>query len=120
MNEVVLVAMGRSALGKASRGTLKQTRPEDIAMQVLAGVLKQTPRLSPKEIDDVVLGCAFPEAEQGINVGASSRWDRVWMNVYRDRQSTVFVRRACSPSSLPRTALPPDRTTLSPPEGWSQ
>jgi acetyl-CoA acyltransferase len=69
MSEVVLVAMGRSALGKASRGTLKQTRPEDIAMQVLAGVLKQTPQLSPKEIDDVVLGCAFPEAEQGINVG---------------------------------------------------
>lgn len=69
MSEVVLVAMGRSALGKASRGTLKQTRPEDIAAQVLAGVLKQAPQLSPKEIDDVVLGCAFPEAEQGINVG---------------------------------------------------
>ncbi|MDR3356980.1 MAG: thiolase family protein [Spirochaetaceae bacterium] len=69
MSEAVLVAMGRSALGKASRGTLKQTRPEDIAAQVLAGVLKQAPQLSPKEIDDVILGCAFPEAEQGINIG---------------------------------------------------
>ncbi|MDR2159488.1 MAG: thiolase family protein [Treponema sp.] len=69
MNEAVLVAMGRSALGKASRGTLRQTRPEDIAVQVLAGVLKQAPQLSPKDIDDVILGCAFPEAEQGINIG---------------------------------------------------
>jgi acetyl-CoA acyltransferase len=69
MSEAVVAAMGRSAMGKASKGTLRQTRPEDIAAQVLRGVLKQLPQLPPEAIDDVVLGCAFPEAEQGINAG---------------------------------------------------
>lgn len=69
MTEAVIVAMGRSAIGKAPKGTLKHTRPEDLASQVLKGVLAKLPGLPKNEIDDVIIGCAFPEAEQGLNLG---------------------------------------------------
>ncbi|NLV85870.1 MAG: thiolase family protein [Clostridiales bacterium] len=68
MREAVIVAYGRSAIGRAKRGTLKDTRPEAYASQVLKGVLAKVPQLDPKDIDDVILGCAFQEAEQGNNV----------------------------------------------------
>jgi acetyl-CoA acyltransferase len=68
MKNAVIVAMGRSAIGKAGRGTLRSTRPEDIAAQVLRGVLAQVPALPVEVIEDVIVGCAFPEAEQGMNV----------------------------------------------------
>lgn len=68
MNEAVLVVMGRSALGKAGRGMLRYTRPEDLATQVLQGVLNQLPELPTTAIDDLILGCAMPEAEQGMNM----------------------------------------------------
>ncbi len=68
IREAVIVAYGRSAIGKAKRGTLKDTRPESYASQVLKGVLAKVPQLDPKDIDDVILGCAFQEAEQGNNV----------------------------------------------------
>lgn len=68
MKEAVIVALGRSAIGKAPKGALKHTRPDDVAAQVLKGVLAKVPELDTHEIDDVVIGCAMPEAEQGINV----------------------------------------------------
>jgi len=68
MREAVIVALGRSPIGKAPKGTLKYTRPEDIGAQVLLGLLKLVPQLEPKEIDDIIIGCAFPEAEQGMNL----------------------------------------------------
>lgn len=68
IREAVIVAYGRSAVGKAKRGTLKDTRPESYGAQVLKGVLERVPKLNPTEIDDVILGCAFQEAEQGNNV----------------------------------------------------
>lgn len=68
MKEAVLVAFGRSPIGRASKGGLKDTRPEDVAAQVIQGVLKKVPDLDLSEIDDIVFGCAFPEAEQGFNV----------------------------------------------------
>lgn len=68
MREAVIVALIRSAIGKAPNGTLKYSRPEDIGAQVLVGVLNQVPQLNPKEIDDIIIGCAFPEAEQGMNI----------------------------------------------------
>ncbi|WP_273227393.1 thiolase family protein [Geosporobacter ferrireducens] len=67
-NNAVLVAMGRSAIGKAPKGTLRYTRPEELASQVLQGVLAQLPDLPQGQIDDLILGCAMPEAEQGLNV----------------------------------------------------
>lgn len=68
IREAVIVAYGRSAIGRAKRGSLKDTRPEAFGGQVLKGVLEQVPQLDPKDIDDVILGCAFQEAEQGNNV----------------------------------------------------
>ena len=68
IKEAVIVAYGRSAIGKAKRGSLKDTRPESYGSQVLRGVLDRCPKLNPAEIDDVILGCAFQEAEQGNNV----------------------------------------------------
>ena len=68
IREAVIVAYGRSAVGRAKRGTLKDTRPEAYASQILKGVLAKVPQLNPADIDDVILGCAFQEAEQGNNV----------------------------------------------------
>ncbi|QNB45018.1 acetyl-CoA C-acyltransferase [Thermanaerosceptrum fracticalcis] len=68
MKEAVIVACGRSAIGKAPGGQLKYTRPDEIAAQVVQGVVKRIPQLDPGKIDDFVLGCAFPEAEQGMNL----------------------------------------------------
>lgn len=68
MKEAVIVALGRSAIGKAPKGTLKYSRPEDIGAQVLTGVLNQVPGIILEEIDDIIIGCAFPEAEQGMNI----------------------------------------------------
>jgi acetyl-CoA acyltransferase len=69
MREAVIVAIARSPIGKAVKGKLKDTRPEDIAAQVTQNVLAKVPQVSPEMIDDFVLGCAFPEAEQGMNLG---------------------------------------------------
>jgi len=69
MKEAVIVALGRSAIGKAPKGALRYTRPDDFGTQVLKGVLAQVPQLNLAEIDDIVLGCAFGEGEQGANLG---------------------------------------------------
>ncbi len=69
MREAVIVAFGRSAIGKAPKGALRYTRPEDFGAEVLKGVLKKVPQLNPEEIDDVIIGCAMPEGEQGLNIG---------------------------------------------------
>jgi len=71
MREAVIVACGRSPIGKAPRGALKFTRPDDLAAQVLRGTLGKVPELDPALIEDFILGCAFPEAEQGVNVARS-------------------------------------------------
>ncbi len=68
MREAVLVSAVRTAVGKAPRGTLKDTRPDELAAAAIAEAVRRVPGLDPKEIDDVVLGCALPEAEQGLNV----------------------------------------------------
>ncbi len=69
MREAVIVAMGRSAIGKAPKGKLRYTRPEDFGAEVLNAVLAKVPQLDHSEIDDVIIGCAMPEGEQGLNMG---------------------------------------------------
>ncbi len=69
MREAVIVSAVRTAVGKAPKGKLKNTRPEYMASTVVKEVLARTPGLDPAEIDDFILGCSFPEAEQGMNVG---------------------------------------------------
>ncbi|MSO24298.1 MAG: acetyl-CoA C-acyltransferase [Acidobacteria bacterium] len=68
MREAVIVSAVRTPVGKAKKGTLKDMRPDDMAAAVIAEAVKRTPGLKPEEIDDVILGCAMPEAEQGMNV----------------------------------------------------
>jgi acetyl-CoA acyltransferase len=68
MKEAVIVSAVRTAVGKAPRGTLKDTRPDDLAAVVIQEAIRRVPGLEPAEIDDVVMGCALPEAEQGLNV----------------------------------------------------
>lgn len=69
MQTAVIVSARRSAVARAHKGTLANTRPDDIAAQVIRGALAEVPGLPPGAIDDVVLGCAMPEAEQGLNIG---------------------------------------------------
>ncbi len=66
--EAVIVTASRTPVGKAKRGGLATVRPDELAALVLKELLKRTPKLDPKEIDDVILGCAFPEGEQGMNM----------------------------------------------------
>lgn len=68
MNEAVIVDCLRTAVGKSGRGTLKNTRPDDMAAAVFDGLLKKYPQVPRAEIDDVILGCAMPEAESGMNM----------------------------------------------------
>jgi acetyl-CoA acyltransferase len=66
--EVVVAQAVRSAVGRAGKGALAQTRPDELAAQVIRAALAKLPTLSPADVDDVVLGCAMPEGEQGLNV----------------------------------------------------
>lgn len=68
MTEVVIVGAARTAIGKSPKGALRYTRPDDLAAEVIGAALKRVPGLTPEEIEDVILGCATPEAEQGLNV----------------------------------------------------
>ena len=68
MREVVLVSSVRTPVGRAYKGTLRATRPDELAAIAIKGALARVPQLDPKEIEDVIFGCAMPEAEQGMNV----------------------------------------------------
>lgn len=68
MNEAVIIDCLRTAVGKSGRGTLKNTRPDDMAAAVFDALLKKHPQVQASEIDDVILGCATPEAESGMNM----------------------------------------------------
>ncbi len=68
MKEAVIVSAARTAVGKAPRGTLRSTRPDEMAAAAIREVLRRVPGLEPAEVEDVILGCAMPEAEQGNNV----------------------------------------------------
>src|SRR3990172_4112073 len=68
MKEAVIVSSVRTAVGKAGKGMLRATRPDDLAAIAIRAAIERVPGLDAKEIDDVILGCAMPEAEQGMNV----------------------------------------------------
>jgi acetyl-CoA acyltransferase len=68
MQEAVIVSAVRTAVGKAPNGVLRSTRPDELAAATISEALKRAPGVEPSEIDDVILGCAMPEAEQGLNV----------------------------------------------------
>jgi acetyl-CoA acyltransferase len=92
MREAVIVAACRTAVGKAPRGTLKDTRPEHMGCAVLTDLLKRAGDLDPMLIDDVIIGCAFPESTQGLNIGRVLVMSMGWP----DRIPGMTVNRFCS------------------------
>jgi len=92
MREAVIVAACRTAVGKAPRGTLKDTRPEQMGCTVLGDLVKRAGDLDPNLIDDVIIGCTFPEATQGLNLGRVLVMSMGWP----DRVPGMTVNRFCS------------------------
>ena len=104
MKDVVIASSVRTPVGKAYKGTLRATRPDDLAAVAIKGALGRMPQLDPKEIEDVVLGCAMPEAEQGMNVARIASL-RAGLPV---ECSAMTINRFCS-SGLQAIALVADR-----------
>ena len=92
MKEAVIVAACRTAAGKAPRGILKDVRPEAMGCAVLGDLLKRSDDLDPALIDDVIIGCTFPEATQGLNLGRVLVMSMGWP----DRIPGMTVNRFCS------------------------
>jgi acetyl-CoA acyltransferase len=103
MTEVFIVAAIRTAVGKAPKGTLATTRPDDLAATAIQGALQRVPALDAAEIEDVILGCAMPEAEQGTNVARIASL-RAGLPV---EVSAMTINRFCS-SGLQAIALAAD------------
>jgi acetyl-CoA acyltransferase len=95
MNEAVIVAALRTAVGKAPRGSLRTTRPDDMAAEVIRALVAKTPELKADDIDDVIMGCAAPEAESGANVARIAAL-RAGLP---DSVAAVTVNRFCSSGS---------------------
>lgn len=72
MRDAVIVSAVRTACGKAPKGALRATRPDDLGAFAITGALQRVPALDRKEIEDVIIGCAMPEAEQGMNVARTA------------------------------------------------
>ncbi len=69
MTEAYIISSVRTAIGKAPRGSLHHMRPDDLGAIAVKGAIAKTTNLDPKQIDDIIMGCAFPEGEQGMNLG---------------------------------------------------
>jgi len=107
MNDAVIVSAVRTPVGKAPNGALRFTRPDEMAATAIAEALKRLPGLDPAEIDDVIVGCAMPEAEQGLNVARIASL-RAGIPV---SASAVTVNRFCS-SGLQSIAYGAERIML--------
>jgi acetyl-CoA acyltransferase len=104
MKDVIIASAVRTAVGKAPRGTLRTTRPDDLAAFAITGALERVPQLDKSEIEDVIIGCAMPEAEQGMNVARVASF-RAGLPV---TASAMTINRYCS-SGLQSIALAADR-----------
>jgi acetyl-CoA acyltransferase len=104
MREAVIVSSVRTAVGRAFKGALRSTRPDDLAAEAIRAALARVPSLNPKEIEDVILGCAMPEAEQGMNVARIASL-RAGLPV---EASAMTINRFCS-SGLQAIAIAAER-----------
>src|SRR5438270_1321801 len=104
MREVVIASAVRTPVGRAYKGGLRATRPDDMAAVAIKGALARVPQLDSKEIEDVILGCAMPEAEQGMNVARIASL-RAGLPV---EASAMTINRFCS-SGLQAIALAAER-----------
>lgn len=104
MQDAVIVSSVRTAVGKAPRGTLKDTRPDELGAAVIKEAIARVPGLEAADIEDVIMGCAMPEAEQGMNVARAAAI-RAGLPV---ETSAMTINRFCS-SGLQSIALAADR-----------
>jgi acetyl-CoA acyltransferase len=104
MREVIIASSVRTPVGRAYKGTLRSTRPDELGAVAIRGALERLPQLDAKEIEDVILGCAMPEAEQGMNV-ARIAWLRAGLPV---EVSALTINRFCS-SGLQAIAMAAER-----------
>ena len=107
IQEAYIVAATRTPVGKAPRGMLRQVRPDDLLVHAMRSVLAQAPALEPGSIEDVVVGCAFPEAEQGLNMARVA----ALLAGLPDTVPGVTVNRYCS-SGLNAVQIAADRIRL--------
>ncbi|HEY3252941.1 MAG TPA: thiolase family protein [Polyangiaceae bacterium] len=77
---VIIASAVRTPVGRALKGTLRNTRPEDLAAAAMVAALARVPGLKAEDVDDVILGCAMPEAEQGLNIARNSVFLAKWPN----------------------------------------
>ena len=110
MREAVIVSALRTAVGKAPRGVLRDTRPDDMAGTVIKAAIERTPGLDASMVEDVILGCAMPEAEQGMNVARQASW----LAGIPKEASAVTINRFCS-SGLQAIAFAGERIMA----GWA-
>src|ERR1700754_25086 len=104
IQDAYIVAAVRTPVGKAPRGMFRNVRPDDMLAHVLKGAMAQVPGLDPKDIGDVIVGCAMPEAEQGMNVARIG----VLLAGLPDSVPAMTVNRFCS-SGVQAVALAADR-----------
>ena len=102
LKNAVIVAYGRSAIAKAIKGSLRYTGCADYGSQVLKGILEKYPNFDPEWAEDLICGCAIPEAEQGLNLGRLIADSSGFPLPPQDRRSTVSAPRDCSQSPLRR------------------
>src|SRR5579859_7530309 len=104
MREVVIASSVRTPVGRAFKGTLRATRPDELAAVAIKGALERVPQVDAREIEDVILGCAMPEAEQGMNVARIASL-RAGLPV---ETSAITINRFCS-SGLQSIAMAAER-----------
>src|SRR5271169_280377 len=104
MREVIVASSVRTPVGRAYKGTLRATRPDELAAVAIKGALERVPQLDAKEIEDVILGCAMPEAEQGNNVARTASL-RAGVPI---EASAMTINRFCS-SGLQAIAMAAER-----------
>src|SRR5271157_5772338 len=104
MREVIIASSVRTPVGRAYKGTLRATRPDELAAVAIQGALARVPQLDTKEIEDVIIGCAMPEGEQGMNVARVAAL-RAGMPI---ESSAMTINRYCA-SGLQAIALAAER-----------
>src|SRR5919197_2815639 len=104
MREVIIASSARTPVGRAYKGTLRATRPDEMAAIAINGALERVPQVDRKEIEDVILGCAMPEGEQGMNVARIAAL-RAGLP---DEVSALTINRFCS-SGLQSIAMAAER-----------
>ena len=100
MKEIVILESVRSAVGRALKGSLVNKRPDELAGEVIRGLLARVPQIKPEMVEDLILGCAMPEGEQGLNIARVAGF----LGGLPQETSALTINRFCS-SGLQAIAL---------------